>query len=50
MGWIILENPQTFGAGHDIEVIGIVTVRHYHRVVTARHHHHIVVLYRARFV
>ena len=42
MGRIILENPQTLGAGHDIEVIGIVTVRHYHRVVTARHHHHII--------
>ncbi|OEZ87862.1 hypothetical protein JAB5_02510 [Janthinobacterium sp. HH103] len=42
--------PHAFRAGHHVQVIAIVAIRHGHGVVATGHHHHVVVFHGHGFV
>src|SRR5665213_3933860 len=41
---IVAERPHALGAGHHVEIVRTVSVRHAHRVITARHDDDVAVL------
>src|SRR5450830_1218900 len=47
---VVMKMPGALGAGHHVEVIGLVAIRHADRVVTLGHHHQVAVFHRHRLV